>query len=254
MARIIGEMARTKLVVASVRKTGVPELSAVAIAGSRLYVADDEKGVALLGARGASFGKNGSIEGIEGLTASGDGKALYAVSENSGRLYRMAIGRDGAIGPEVELGKLPRAGSSKKKGWEGAAWLSKAQSVEKRERLVIVNEKKPRCVGLFAPDDLDDHEILDLPDELADELDDLSDVAIEPSTGFLWILSDESSAIGIAELVKDDDGDLALEAREVIALPLKDAQSEGIVFDAKGRLLLASEEGGTLHTLDVRRR
>ena len=54
--------------------------------------------------------------------------------------------------------------------------------------------------------------------------------------------------------MKDEDGELSLESREVVPLPVKGLQSEGIVFDRKGRLLLASEEGGLLHTLEVRRR
>lgn len=246
-------MGKTRLVIEQVRETGVPELSGLAIAQGRLYVADDELGVAELGANGAHFGGIGALEGVEGLTASGDGTSLYVVSENSRRLHRIALTKDGALGEPVELGRLPRAGESKKKGWEGVAWLPKAMNPEQRDRLVLVNERKPRCVGLFTPDDLDDHVILDLPAALEDALDDLSDVAVEPATGLLWLLSDESSAIGVAALVKDDEGALALEAREVIPLPVKGAQSEAIVFDAQGRLLLGSEQGGLLHTLEIRR-
>lgn len=235
-------MGRIRLKVVSERKTGVPELSAVAIANGRIYVADDELGVALLGPKGARFGGAGEMEGIEALTADASGRFLYAVGESDRVLHRIAIAKDGSLSRATELGKLPRPGS-KKKGWEGAAWLG-----GKSGRLLLAHENKPRCLGIVAPDDVDECELVDLPDELADELDDLSDIAIEPETGLVWILSDESSAIGIAELVKGE-----LVARDVLPLPVKGLQSEGIVFDEKGRLLLASEEDGLLQTIAVRR-
>jgi uncharacterized protein YjiK len=246
-------MGRTRLAVVKVRKTGVPELSAVAIARGRIYVADDERGIGVLGPRGVRFEANGELDGLEGLCADPSGRTLYAIGEDSRRLHRLPIARDGSLRPVRDSAKLPRPGKSKKKGWEGAAWLPRAQNPEKRDRLVLVNEARPRCVALFDPGDPDDHVFLDLPEELRDALDDLSDVAVEPATGLLWLLSDESSALGIAALVKREAGAPSLEAREVVALPVKDAQSEAIVFDGR-RLLLGSEEGGLLHTLEIRRR
>ena len=246
-------MARTRLVISSVRETGVPELSAVAIARARIYVADDELGIGVLGPRGVRFEPNGEIDGLEGLCADPRGRALYAVGEGSRRLHRLPIARDGSLGPRRDSSELPRPGRSNKKGWEGAAWLPRAQNPEKRDRLVLVNEAKPRCVALFDATDPGDHAILRLPEELRDALDDLSDVAVEPATGLLWLLSHESSAVGIAALVEDGEGRLSLEAREVVPLPVKDAQSEAIVFDDR-QLLLGSEKGGLLHTLDVQRR
>lgn len=243
---------RLRLTIEAVRKTGVPELSAVAIAKGRLYVADDEYGVALLGPRGAKFSGAGEIEGVEGLTADGAGTSLYAVSESSRRLVKLALGREGAIVDAEDRGKLPRLGG-KKKGWEGAAWLPKAANPEKRDRLLIVNESRPRALALFDPEDLDDYEVIELEGDLEDGLDDVSDVAVEPKTGLVWLLSHESSALGVASLVRSGKRGLALESRAIVKLPVKDAQSEGIVFDAQGRLLLASEDGGTLHTLLVRR-
>jgi uncharacterized protein YjiK len=175
------------------------------------------------------------------------------VGEGSRRLHRLPLGRDGSILRPADLGKLPRPGEKRGKGWEGLAWLPRAFGPKRRDRLVIVNEDKPRRVALFSPRDLDDRLMLRLPDDLLDALDDLSDVAVDPVTGRLWLLSHESSAIGIVSLVKDGDGALALQAHEVVPLPVKDAQSEGIVFAGRDQLLLASEEGGLLHTLTVRR-
>jgi uncharacterized protein YjiK len=239
-----------KLVVVGVRRTGVPELSAVAVApDGRIFVADDEHGIGELPPRGkVRFLGTGAINGLEGLAVGGG--ALYAVSENRRRVFRLPL-LAGGVGPSEDLGKLPKAGKKKGKGWEGLAWLPAAQNVEKRDRLVLVNEDKPRCVGLFDPGDIDDHVLLDLPDEIADQLDDLSDVAVEPRTGDLFLLSHESSAIGVAALVRTR-RELALETRAVLPLPVRDAQSEGLVFDRRGRLLLASELGGTLHVLAMR--
>ena len=192
------------------------------------------------------------MEGVEGLTADGAGTSLFAVSENSRRLVRLALGRGGEIEGAEDLGKLPKLGG-KKKCWEGAAWLPRALNPEQRDRLLLVNESAPMALALFDPEDLDDHEVLELPAELEDALDDVSDVAVEPKTGLVWLLSDESSAIGIAELVRANRA-LTLESRGVVRLPVEGAQSEGIVFASATRLLLASEKGGTLHTLSVVRR
>jgi uncharacterized protein YjiK len=242
-------MGRIRLKITAQRKTGVPELSAVALARGRIYVADDEEGVALLGPKGAHFRGPGVMDGVEGLTADAAGTSLYAVSENSRRLVRLALGNAGEIEGAEDLGKLPKLGG-KRKCWEGAAWLSRAMNPQKRDRLLLANESAPKALALFDPEDLDACEVLELPAELDDALDDLSDVAVEPETGLVWLLSHESSAIGIAELVRANRA-LVLESRGVVPLPVLDAQSEGIVFRDARRLLLASEKGGTLHTLSV---
>jgi uncharacterized protein YjiK len=215
-------------------------------------VADDELGVALLGPKGATFRGPGVIDGVEGLAADAAGTSLYAVSENSRRLLRLALGRGGEIEDAEDLGTLPKLGG-KKKCWEGAAWLRRSMNPEKRDRLLLVNERAPKALALFDPEDLGDHEVLELPPELEDALDDVSDVAVEPETARVWLLSDESSAIGIAERVRANRA-LTLESRGVVRLPVEGAQSEGIVFQGARRLLLASEKGGTLHTLSVLRR
>jgi uncharacterized protein YjiK len=239
-----------KLVVVSVRETDVEELSAVTVApGGRIFVADDEHGVGALTARGVQFPKAGAINGVEGIAA-GDG-GLYVVSENECRIYRIALRRDGGLGRATDLGKLPRVGRKKNKGWEGLAWLPAALNPEGRDRLVLVNEAKPCCVVLVAPGDFEDHVILELPRDLQDALEDLSDVAVEPVSGDLYLLSDDSSAIGVAALRASDAG-LSLASRGVLPLPFRDAQSEGIAFDDEGRMLVASERGGTLHLLELR--
>jgi uncharacterized protein YjiK len=236
----------------SSQKIAVNELSGVAVTpDGRVFVVDDECGLAEVGRRGrVHFHDDCSINGLEGVAVSSDGRFLFLVSENRRRVHRIPLARDGSLGAPVVIGKLPK-GRSKNKGWEGIAWLPKARNAERRDRLVLVHEDRPRVVGLFNPEDLYDHALLELPPELKAALADLSDVAVEPSNGDLYLLSDDSSAIGIARLVRYR-RTLALESVAVLSLPVQDMQSEGIAFDGKGRLYLVSERDRRLCVMTLR--
>ena len=239
------------------RKSGADEPSGVAVLpDGRIVVVDDERGLRVLDPSGGGDWidlENGSrLDGPEGITVSGDGRTLYVVSEDDGKVHAISIERDGSFGEPESIGKLPDLDSSKNKGWEGIAWLPGRLNPERRNRLVLVHEGSPRRVGLFDPDDLGNEELLKLPDDLKDALDDLSDVAVEPSTGHLFLLSDESSAIAEVTLVTRD-GELALETVAVRKLPFrKGLRPEGLAFDGDGNLLVVTEGDGKLRTLRVR--
>lgn len=222
----------------------------------RILAVDDERGLYdVTDGRGERIDlKNGKkLDGPEGITVSGDGKTLYVVSEDDGKVHAIDVERDGGFGEPESLGRLPDLDGVDNKGWEGIAWLPAKANPERRNRLALVHEGSPRRVGLFDPRDLDgDVELLELPDDLKDELDDLSDIAVDPATGHLFLLSDESSKIAEVRLVKDG-RDLALETVALRKLPFrKGLRPEGVALDGDGNLLVATEGDGKIRTLRVR--
>jgi uncharacterized protein YjiK len=126
------------------------------------------------------------------------------VSEESRKVTAFAVRAKGGsitLGEPKKRGALPKLGSKSNKGWEGLAVRPGRFEKDKRPRLVAVHEGKPRQVGIFPLDDFDGGEILDLPGEVHGALDDLSDVAVHPKSGHIFLLSDESSALAHVEVV-----------------------------------------------------
>jgi uncharacterized protein YjiK len=242
--------------VLSEERTAAREASGVAAHPSGiLLVVDDEAGI-FTHARG-----KGSVEvpiaelcGCEGVALDEAGTTLYVVSEDSRKVTAFAVRAKGGsvtLGVPEQRGALPKLGSKRNKGWEGLAvrpgWFEK----DKRPRLVAVHEGKPRQVGIFPLDDFDGGEILDLPVEVDGALDDLSDVAVHPKSGHIFLLSDESSALVEVEVVTSRKG-RALATVRVEPLPIEGGlKPEGICFDAAGDLWLVSEEDRMLRRLKV---
>lgn len=239
------------------RKIAADEPSGVAVLpDGRIVVVDDERGLyEVTEGRGERIDlKNASkLDGPEGITVSGDGKTIYVVSEDDAKVHAISVNRDGSFGEPESIGRLPDLDGPDNKGWEGIAWLPARANPERRNRLALVHEGNPRRVGLFDPDDLDDNpRLLSLPDDLKDELDDLSDIAVDPATGHLFLLSDESSKLAEVKLVREN-GELALETVAVRKLPFaKGLRPEGIAFDGEGNLLVVTEGDGKIRTLRVR--
>ncbi len=92
----------------------------------------------------------------------------------------------------------------------------------------------------------DDPLLFALPDDLKDELEDLSDVAVDPKTGNLLLLSDASSAI--AEVAVGRDG---LRTVAVMKLPFDEGlHPEGIAVARDGSLVVVTEKDHTLRVLE----
>lgn len=247
-------LAGLRMVVESARTLDADEPSGVAVLpDGRIVIVDDERGLYDADAGRIELKKRKRLDGLEGVTVSEDGKTLYAVSEDDAKVHAIAAKRDGSFGSPRSLGELPDFDGPRNKGWEGIAWLPSRFNPERRDRLVAVHEGKPRRVGLFDPTDLGEGELLRLPPDLKDDLADLSDVAIDPVTGNLFLLSDEASVLAEVKLVRKDGGGLALETIAVRKLPFKKGlRPEGLAFDGAGNLLVVTEADGKLRSLRPR--
>jgi len=115
--------------------------------------------------------------------------------------------------------------------------------------LVVVNERKPRRVQLFTLPSLTLTHDLKLPDRLKDLLDDLADVTVDPVTGALLLVSDQSRRIAVAEIT-----DQKLVLLGSYDLPLsKSEKPEGLDFSSPSRLLVVMDDSAKLLEIAVRR-
>jgi uncharacterized protein YjiK len=192
------------------------------------------------------------IAGAEGIALAGDGRTVFVVSEDSREVLAFGVtvrGKRAALGKARSLGKLPRLGKKRNKGWEGIAVRPARFDPDGEERLVAVHEGKPRQVGIFSFDDLEAGEVLDLPAELDSELEDLSDVAVDPRTGRIYLLSDQSSSVAEVEVVAGRRR-TRLEVRAVARLPIEEGlKPEGMDIDDDGTLWLVTEEDRTVRRI-----
>lgn len=195
---------------------------------------------------------DGQLEGLEGAIY-GDNQ-LLVVSEDSRKVWQIDVDTAGealALGQPELLGKLPKIGERKNKGWEGLALLPKQFSPDNKPRLLAVHEGFPKRVAIFDRHSLKMEASLKLPKEVKAK--DLSDLTVDPQTGRLFLLSDESNAVYEMDLVcakqKIGQGSLtnkwSLESITSIELPdqrgRKRLQPEGLAFDERGDLWVACE-------------
>jgi uncharacterized protein YjiK len=235
----------------------------VPLGGGRFAIVDDDKGIYEV-ADAASGGevervlsskRHRALDDLEGICrAPGDG-ALLALSERSGVVLRIALDGSGGVDPAAEpqkLGKLPKIGKGRNKGWEGLDLLPAALSPDGAERLVAVHEGFPRKVGLVRLPDLDDPVLLDLPPEVdEDDALDLSDVAVDPATGHLFVLSDESATI-LELSLSDQPWCLAGLAVHRLDLSRKE-KAEALAFEGPETLWLGTDRKAFLYELRVER-
>jgi uncharacterized protein YjiK len=113
----------------------------------------------------------------------------------------------------------------------------------------VVNERKPRRVQLFALPALTLTHDLKLPGGLKDLLDDLADVTVDPVTGALLLLSDQSRRIAVAEVVEQK-----LVLLGSYDLPLSRGEKpEGLDFRSPSQLLVVMDDSAKLLEITVRR-
>lgn len=244
--------------------TGVKSPSGIChLPTGETIVVDDDKGLALMTREGAiKLVKD--AKDVEGICVDPKGKHVWAVQESSRRVVRYDIERkDGRIELKEsgEARRLPKLKDVENKGWEGLAFLSKEAAGGKDDHLVCVHEGSPRRIGIFALPDLDEGVTLKLPKAAKDLLPDLADVAIDPQSGHLFVVSDESQMV--VELVIKKAGKAApgalLETVELAVvssfeLPVKrSSKPEGLAFDEKGRLWVSLDGNGKALVLELER-
>lgn len=244
------------------RMLPVEEVSAIAPLGDGFaLLAHDDDGILLL-----SPGPGGelstrllvSLDDLEGLCLSDDGSVAYAVAEGSGEVSSLAVRGQGAsvtLSPPSLLGTLapPRRGGARNKGWEGAAYLPAQTTGGRAPGLLFVHEDKPKSLAWFLLDGLEPVAEVTLDGALDRELDDLSDVALCPTTGHLFLLSDESRCL--AEVTWDWTSPrlelLGLTPLEAL-LPKK-GKPEGLAFESPERLVLVTDASRQLLRFRVER-
>jgi uncharacterized protein YjiK len=90
---------------------------------------------------------------------------------------------------------------------------------------------------------------LKLPERAKDLLDDLADVAVDPVTGALLLLSDQSRCIVVATVV---DQELVVSGHYDLPLRKKE-KPEGIDFASSSRLLVVTDDSAKLLEIAVKR-
>jgi uncharacterized protein YjiK len=211
----------------------------VAAAGETLFLVEDDEGLYRL-RRGrcrlwAGAALHPALGDLEGAAIDARGRRLWAVAEETGTVVALD---PRARKPEpMLLGCLARPGTRRNKGYEGLAFLPAAHSPNGRASLAAAHESKPRRVRVFAlPDLVLTHE-LRLARDVRDALADLADLTVDPVTGVLLLLSEESRRIGVCRI---DDGELRLESTSDIHVT-RDERPEGLDFATPSRLIVVTE-------------
>ena len=169
-----------------------------------------------------------------------------------GTIFELRLERTPALGlaEPCEIGRLPRLRRGSGRGWEGLCVLPAATAPGRRAWILAVHERKPRLLGIFARETLEVEAQLAVPATLGPgRIRDLSDVTIDPETGHVLLLSDESCALFAFEL-QCRGGRWRLEF--VARTPLPECgtgdrlQPEGLDFDRGGNLWIACDRGRRL--------
>lgn len=230
--------------VRSVCDLDVPQASGVTcVGGGRFLVVDDDHGVYLAREDGSSElvaarDDHPALRDLEGICVGPDGDA-WVLSERTSAVLALPIERDGdaiSVGAPRLVGEVEHVAKKKNKGWEGIAlWPGDPP------RVIACHEAKPRRVGVFGAD-LSTVAFLELPASLEDELEDLSDLTVDPETGHLLLLSDESAAVAEVAVRFARGVPAALERVSLTRLDLgKKEKPEGLCFDEHGTLWLVTD-------------
>jgi uncharacterized protein YjiK len=230
------------------RPLAIRGASAVAAVPGTMYLAEDDHGIYRLH-RGrltlwAPATLHDALGDLEGLATDAEGRHVWALAEESGQVVRVSTRGDRRV--VVPLGALARPGQRRNKGWEGLACLPGRHSPNGCASLVAVHEHKPRRVSIFTLRDLAQTHELTLPPRAKDTLADLADVTVDPVTGALLLLSEESRCIAVCRVAGDR---LSLES--VTDVQVEDAERpEGIDFVTPSRLVVVTE--GPARIIDFR--
>jgi uncharacterized protein YjiK len=237
---------------AAVRALPLGGASGVTGSAAGVLLVEDDLGIYRLRGSAATLWAGPALHealgDLEGITASEDGRRVWALSEEGGTLVELGVGRRGPV--VVRTGRLTRPGSKKNKGFEGLAFVAARLSPTGRDALIAVHEHKPRRVCVFDARTLQQTHDLKLPPAAKAALDDLADVAVDPRTGRLVLLSEESRRLAVVRVAAG-----GLELERTFDLPLTGGERpEGLAFLSPSRLAVVTEGPARLLLLRVGRR
>lgn len=225
--------------------------SGVASVDGALFIVEDDDGIFRVKGKDAELwaGRktHPALGDLEGIAADRTGKTLWALAENDGTVLAFSL-RGSSRRPKV-VGRLTRPGSRKNKGFEGLAFLPARLSPSRRASLIAVHEARPRRVGIFALPGLEQTHDLKLPPDAKDLLEDLADVTVDPVSGAVLLLSDQSRRVAVVRIAG---GRLALVGSFDLPLGRKE-KPEGIDFAGPARLMIVTDDSGKLLEFAVRR-
>lgn len=230
------------------RSLPVRGASGVTPSKAGLLVVEDDLGLFVVRGRRATLWAGPALHpalgDLEGVAANTQGDVVWAIAEEDGTLVEMKVTRSG---PRVRrVSRLPRPGTRANKGFEGLAFLPAHLSPSKRAALVAVHEGRPRRVCVFALPDLQETHALKLSRAAKAALGDLADVAVDPVTGALILLSEQSRRLAVVAL----DG-VHLEVDSLYDLPLDGRERpEGLAFLRRDCLAVVTE--GPARMLELR--
>ena len=225
------------------RALPIPGASAVATAPGVMFMAEDDEGIYKL-QRGrcalwAGPALHPALGDLEGLAMDRRRGLLWALAEESGEVVELRV--ESRRPAARVIGRLPRPGRKANKGYEGLAYMRAAVSPNRRASLVAAHEGRPRRVVVFALPDLEETHHFKLPRDAKRALEDLADVAVDPVTGAVLLLSEASRRIGVLRI---DNGGLALDDLVDVSVERK-ARPEGLAFVTPSRLVVVTEGPAT---------
>jgi len=207
------------------------------------------------------------LRGLEGVAFDPGARTLLVLSENRRTIAELALevvrGKL-KLGDPVKRKTLDRIGDDKAHGWEGIVVLPARLTPDRHARLLAVHEKDPRGIAVLDRATLASEALVTLPKDIARAAADLSDLTVDPRSGHLFLLSDESAVIletvfeGAAAPASEEAGappavtwSLRLLGRT--ELPAGDKkhrlQPEGLAFDEAGDLWVVSEGDRSMRRL-----
>ncbi len=231
------------------------DISAVApLGGGFALLAHDDRGVMLLSPDGKVRLLRGphdarGLGDLESLCVSDDGATAYALSEDKGELYAFDVLREEGtvqLSPPRMLGILPRPGKDKNRGWEGLAYLSNEQAFGGVGGLLVAHQDKPRALVLFGLPDLRERAFTKLDGKAAKLLDNVSDIAVCPQTGHLFLLSAASLRVVEATWNLEPDGLQVVGESDLGAVLDKRSKPEGLGFESAERLVVVTDASGEI--------
>lgn len=229
---------------------GVASASAVAPLGEGLYlIVNDDEGLFLAGGpkplRLRDVEEHAALGDLESVCVSDDGAHAFAVSEESGEVFRFEVQRvrgSVRLSPGERLGVIERPGDKKNKGWEGAAFLAPGFVEGWPSALVVAHEGKPMALGFYALPSLLPLHLVDLDDALDGLLGDVADVAVCPRTRHLFLLSDQSHRIVEARIKPTE---VTLLASFDLTLD-DDEKPEGMAFETDDTLVIVTDHSSQM--------